>query len=72
MQRTVLAALALLGAGALAGCAHVQPWEREDLAAMERSADREAAARGYQAHFWMVREGALGGTGEPGGGCGCN
>jgi len=57
---------------AIGGCAHVQPWEREDLARMEDDTERHADADSYQAHFWNVREGMVGGTGQPGGGCGCN
>jgi hypothetical protein len=56
----------------LGGCAHVQPWEREDLARLEADAERHSDSTDYDAHFWYVREGMAGGTGEPGGGCGCN
>ena len=57
---------------AASACAHVSPWEREDLARIESDNARHAAARDYEAHFWNVREGMVGGTGAPGGGCGCN
>ncbi len=53
-------------------CVTVRPWERGDLAKMEQQAERCAASMNYEAHFWMVREGAIGGTGAPAGGCGCN
>jgi len=54
------------------GCAHVSPWEREPLARVQRADDASAQARHYDAHYWSVRGGMAGGTGEPGGGCGCN
>ena len=54
------------------GCGHVRPWEREDLARIDQQLDRHSAVRSYEVHMWMVREGALGGSGKPGGGCGCN
>jgi len=54
------------------GCAHVNPWEREPLARIQRSQDSTAATRHYDAHFWGVRGAMAGGTGLPGGGCGCN
>jgi hypothetical protein len=57
---------------ATTGCCHVRPWERENLARIEGQLDRHAALRTYENHMWMVREGALGGSGTPGGGCGCN
>lgn len=57
---------------AVAACAHVQPWEKEDMATLDAHQSLEASGSGFEAHFWAVREGAAGGTGEAGGGCGCN
>src|SRR5262245_42269808 len=75
--RRLAAAFALAGALAVsslggAGCAPVRPWERGAIARMAKHADRCGPARTYEAHLWMVREGPAGGTGRPGGGCGCN
>ena len=67
-----LAAVLTFGALAGAGCARVRPWERGSLAKLDRYAERCGKARAYDAHLWMVREGAVGGSGRPGGGCGCN
>ena len=56
----------------LSGCAVVQPYERETLSKsiMQFGADKdEAAAR---EHFLNSLEGAAGGFGVGGGGCGCN
>jgi len=67
--------LALILSGLLAlvaGCTHVQPYEREDLGALQEHEDAQSSGSEYDAHFWAVREGASGGTGRVGGGCGCN
>lgn len=64
--------LTVAGAGlALAGCATVQPWQRGRLASdcMQFSPDPALAA--YAGHWQESREGAAGGAGLQGGGCGC-
>lgn len=38
----------------------------------EQLDEQGAAARDFERHMWDVREGAAGGTGKAGGGCGCN
>jgi len=55
-----------------AGCAVVKPHEREHLARPSMIEDRDAGERRFEQHRTGSREGADGGTGEPGGGCGCN
>ena len=55
-----------------AGCAAVKPHEREHLARRSMTEDRESGERRFRQHQTGAREGADGGTGEPGGGCGCN
>jgi len=69
MSRIVLLVVA---AAALAGCVRVQPHAREDLARRSMTEDRGAGERRFDQHKTGSREGADGGTGEPGGGCGCN
>jgi hypothetical protein len=59
----------LLGSSA---CVHVPPYEREHLADPTMDLSREAAATGFRAHSLDAREGATGGHGSTGGGCGCN
>lgn len=56
---------------ALAGCATVQPWQRGRLASpcMQFSPDPDLAA--FASHWQESREGAAGGLGLQGGGCGC-
>jgi hypothetical protein len=56
----------------LAGCSHVRPWQREQMARIEKQLDGDAAGKAYEAKMWSVREGAAGGMGKAGGGCGCN
>jgi len=70
LTMSVVAAL-LLGASA---CAHnVRPWQREHQARMQRQLDQRApSVRSFEEHMWTVREGAAGGNGKAGGGCGCN
>ena len=63
----------VLAAGALvAGCGHVQPWQREDLARPSMVADQEPGEARFDDHSRTSREGAGGGSGQAGGGCGCN
>jgi hypothetical protein len=68
------ALLALL-AGA-AGCSGVEPWvkpyERENLADPIMAWDRDPVSSSYMRHVYEPREGARGGGGAAGGGCGCN
>lgn len=65
----------LCAALALAGCASFappQPWEKQDLARPSMQFDADALdARNVQ-HIYFSREGAAGGYGVGGGGCGCN
>ena len=71
-----LAALALLAAVTLAGCASAEPWvkpyEREHLAEPIMALNRGAIAASYRDHTFETREGSRGATGAVGGGCGCN
>jgi hypothetical protein len=63
-----LVGLALLAAG----CATVQPFQREHLA--DRIMDPAATARerAVEQHWLDTREGAAGGALSAGGGCACN
>ncbi len=60
----------------LAGCGGIQPWvkpyERDRLADPIMSWDRDAISSAFLDHVYESREGARGGTGAAGGGCGCN
>jgi Domain of unknown function (DUF4266) len=53
-------------------CAVVRPHQRENLAHRSMTHDRGPGEARFRQHENGAREGADGGTGEPGGGCGCN
>jgi hypothetical protein len=62
-----LAAVALLG-----GCVRVRPWQRANLSRRGLDFSSERSEARFKQHAFESREGARGGTGESGGGCGCN
>jgi hypothetical protein len=55
-----------------AGCVRVKAHERGTLAKRAMTNDRDAGEARFGQHAAGSREGADGGTGQPGGGCGCN
>lgn len=55
-----------------AGCAGVEPYERENLATHGMRADRDPLAGHLQDHLYFSREASNGGGRVGGGGCGCN
>jgi hypothetical protein len=65
----------LLIAG-LAACGSIEPWvkpyERDRLADPIMSLDPDPVSTAYTHHVFEAREGARGGEGSAGGGCGCN
>jgi len=67
--------LALLLTGS-AGCTGFEPWvkpyERDRLADPIMSLDVDPVSSSYIQHVYEAREGARGGEGAAGGGCGCN
>ena len=71
MNRTMLVVLLALIAS---GCAlqKVQPWQREDLARPEMSADPVFLEAAMREHTYVSKEAASGGAALAGGGCGCN
>ncbi len=71
MSRLRVAALATLLV-TIAGCAVVRPHERQNVARRSMTEDRQPGQSRFIQHQTGSREGADGGTGEPGGGCGCN
>ena len=70
----VLGVLVLVGA--MAGCSSVEPWvkpyERDRLADPIMALDMHPVSSAYILHVYEAREGARGGEGAAGGGCGCN
>lgn len=67
--RRLVIVFALTGLG---GCVVVRAHQRENLAKRSMTNDRDAGETRFGAHERGAREGADGGTGQPGGGCGCN
>jgi hypothetical protein len=62
---------ALLAAFLLGGCTSVAPWRRAVLAKPEMALEPDPGQRLLREHTYMSREGATGGYGGAGGGCGC-
>jgi hypothetical protein len=67
----VLGVVGLVWAGLAAGCATVQPWERSRLANPCMVFDANGGQVAFDNHWQSAREGAAGGFGMQGGGCGC-
>ena len=74
MSRTMrffgVLALAALGAS-VSACATVQPWQRANLAKPCMKFSPDPALTAFAGHWQESREGAAGGLGLQGGGCGC-
>ncbi|MBK8012163.1 MAG: DUF4266 domain-containing protein [Deltaproteobacteria bacterium] len=70
------AVVLIVGAAAavLSGCKTVEPWERGSMAhfSMDPAAENVAMNEAFRQHVFEAREGAAGGYGRAGGGCGCN
>lgn len=68
--------LPLLAIASLAGCSSIEPWvkpyERDKLADPIMALDGDPVSTAYIQHVYESREGARGGEGAVGGGCGCN
>ena len=71
LRLALLLALGTLGAVGQ-GCAHVPPYAREQLTAPGMESESEAEEERFRSHVYDAREGAAGGHGSTGGGCGCN
>ena len=56
----------------LSGCVVVRAHERAHLAKRAMTNDRDTGETRFGQHERGSREAADGGTGQPGGGCGCN
>jgi len=61
--------LALLGGCSVAG---PKPWDRDLMAKPEMALDAAAIDSSIDDHVYFSKEGATGGRGFGGGGCGCN
>lgn len=58
----------------LGGCSSVpvQAWQKKHLARQDMALDVDPLQSRYAAHVYTSKEGASGGQGVGGGGCGCN
>ena len=60
----------------ISGCSGIEPWvkpyERDRLADPIMFLDPNPVSSAYMQHVFDAREGARGGEGSAGGGCGCN
>ena len=78
MNSKVLARLLVLFPvlAATVGCSSIEPWvkpyERDRLADPIMALDMNPVSSAYIQHVYEAREGARGGEGSAGGGCGCN
>lgn len=50
----------------------VKPYERQNMADVIMSSNRDPISSTYMHHVYQAREGAKGAEGGGGGGCGCN
>ena len=76
MNRVLKLLLSLLLLSAASGCTGIEPWvkpyERDRLADPIMFLDMHPVSSAYIYHVYEAREGARGGEGTAGGGCGCN
>ena len=68
--------LSLTLLGLMSACSGIEPWvkpyERDRLADPIMFLDADPVSTAYIQHVFEAREGARGGEGAAGGGCGCN
>ena len=73
MLRILVSVLLIAG---MTACGPIEPWvkpyERDKLADPIMALDADAVSTGDIQHVYEAREGARGGEGAAGGGCGCN
>jgi hypothetical protein len=72
MVATFVRSILLLFVLSSASCVVVHAHEREHLAKRSMTNDLDPGEARFKEHERGAREGAEGGTGQPGGGCGCN
>ena len=72
MMRSKSFLLLLLALVGVSGCVRVKPYERELLAKPTMTFQPDPHEDVLDLHMLEAREGAVGGYGSAGGGCGCN
>lgn len=75
-NRSCRALLMLALLAGMSGCSGIEPWvkpyERDRFADSIMFLDPDPVSSSYLQHVYDAREGARGGEGSAGGGCGCN
>ncbi len=71
MMRLVILVFGVLALAAT-GCVRVRAHERGTLSKRSMTNDVDGGEGRFKSHERGAREGADGGTNQPGGGCGCN
>jgi hypothetical protein len=66
------AGLLITAAVWLAGCARVEPWDRDVLARPDMQLVADPIESADDEHIYFSKEGSTGGQDVGGGGCGCN
>ncbi len=75
MRKAVFVCLWIATLLSLGGCGslgQVSPWEKGILAKPEMTFEGDRLDTAYMEHIYSSKEGASGGAGVGGGGCGCN
>ena len=76
ISRILPALVTLLIVAGLSACSNIEPWvkpyERDRLADPIMFLNADPVSSAYIYHVYEAREGARGGEGTAGGGCGCN
>jgi hypothetical protein len=74
MKLVMKEAVGLLAATVVgvAGCARVEPWDRDVLARPDMQLVSDPIEQAVDEHIYFSKEASSGGQGFGGGGCGCN
>ena len=72
MRRYVWRFIATAALLLVAGCATVQPWDRDLLAEKKMSLNPSPMLQAVDEHIYFSKEASMGGMDAGGGGCGCN
>jgi hypothetical protein len=72
MVRLLLSGLAVCSLSACSGLPQVNAWDKGVLAQTAMRFDSDKLDNKFSEHIYASREGASGGNGVGGGGCGCN
>lgn len=72
MRRLLLVVAVAVLASGCESMPKVQPWQKGNLAKPEMAFDPDVLEVRFADHTYFSKEGASGGAGVGGGGCGCN